>query len=189
MDVLQMSILSAESADGHPFLDGTLLNFHNDINCASNEYSFLNDPMNNALTSVDTRGYILFGIMSNDLKRQELFSIQKENPVPNRARLGKWLRAVEQFVLLAIAVHISGGQPARGKEVTSYTVCNVRGLYWVQDTIMLCQSYSKTRARFLSQKICRILLAYLGIVRPMEIYVRYLNRVNDVSNFFSVYNS
>jgi hypothetical protein len=113
-----------EGVEGFPFFDGEL-DFHDDINCSRNGYSFLNDPMNHTLTSADTRGYIFAGIMSNGCRREEFFGVEEEDGMVNRARVEKWLKLVEQFViLLAIAVHISGGQPARGTEVTSYTLCN-----------------------------------------------------------------
>jgi hypothetical protein len=108
MDVLQMGIVFG-SVEGYPYFDGDL-DFHYDINCSTNGYSFLKDPINYTLTSADTRGYILAGIMSNTFRRQEFFGVEEERAMVNRARIYKWLQLVEQFVtLLAIAVHISGG--------------------------------------------------------------------------------
>jgi hypothetical protein len=92
------------------------------------------------------------------------------------------LRHMERFLeLLCLAVHIAGGQPARGPELLSVRWRNGalqdRNLYVIDGQVALVTRYHKTQSqwdkpkvivRFLSEAIGQLTTAYLLYVRPLR---------------------
>jgi superfamily II DNA or RNA helicase len=96
-----------------------------------------------------------------------------------------WLKRSRAFLeLLSSIIHITYGQPARGEELATIRIRNdafgMRGIYWVNGRVMLFNSYSKNRSntgldrpvpRFLPESVGKLLIKYLTMVRPMEIFL------------------
>jgi hypothetical protein len=92
------------------------------------------------------------------------------------------LRHTERFLeLLCLAVHIAGGQPARGPELLSIRwrdgVLQDRNLYVIVGQVALVTRYHKTQSqwdkpkvivRFLPEAIGKLAIAYLLYVRPLR---------------------
>ena len=92
------------------------------------------------------------------------------------------LRHIERFLeLLCLAVHIAGGQPARGPELLSVRwrngVLQDRNLYVIDGQVALVTRYHKTQSqwdkpkvivRFLPKAIGQLTAAYLLYVRPLR---------------------
>lgn len=144
-------------------------------------YSFQNDLSNPTLTAEKTRMYILDIIHSNPTLCNKFFS---GNGSPNPIAFGAWLRDCGEFVrVLLLLVHLTTGQPSRITELTeASTICNpheggTRSLFFVHNSIMLVQSYNKSKgqtgqemlvARFLPKYLLPMFLTYLVCVRPVE---------------------
>lgn len=143
-------------------------------------YSFVTDPSNATLNSRETSGYVLRQIFSSTRLKQEFFGVNGNTP--NTIRLSSWLSQSGKFVeLLLILIHLTAGQPTRATEILSASIINndrggVRSIYWVHQTIMLVQYYSKTSgrfgdkfvARFLPKKVAHLVVLYLAVIRPFE---------------------
>lgn len=94
----------------------------------------------------------------------------------------QYIRRVERFLdLLCLAVHITGGQPARGPELLSVRwrngVLQDRNLYVVDGQVVVVTRYHKTQsqwdrpkviARFLPEPVGQLMTAYLLYVRPVR---------------------
>jgi hypothetical protein len=92
------------------------------------------------------------------------------------------LRHIQQFLeLLSLAVHVAGGQPARGPELLSVRWRNGalqdRNLYVIDGQVAVITRYHKTQSqwdkpkvvvRFLPEPIGQLVAAYLLYVRPMR---------------------
>jgi hypothetical protein len=92
------------------------------------------------------------------------------------------LRHIECVLeLLCLAVHIAGGQPARGPELLSVRwrngVLQDRNLYVIDGQVALVTRYHKTQSqwdkpkvivRFLPKAIGQLTAAYLLYVRPLR---------------------
>jgi hypothetical protein len=92
------------------------------------------------------------------------------------------LRHIERFLeLLCLAVHIAGGQPARGPELLSVRwrngVLQDRKLYVIDGQVALVTRYHKTQSQwdklkvivhFLPEAIGQLTTAYLLYVRPLR---------------------
>jgi hypothetical protein len=101
----------------------------------------------------------------------------------NQSACRAWLQKTGGFLdMLATLMHIGGGQPARAEELATVRIRNTslahRGVYYINDTIMLYTKYHKSRsamgsdkaiARFLPKNVASLLLQYLVIVRPLEL--------------------
>lgn len=144
-------------------------------------YSFQNDLSNPTLTAKSTRLYILDIIHNSSALCSKFFS---GNGSPNPIAFGAWLRDCGKFVrVLLLLVHLTTGQPSRMSELTeASTICNpheggTRSLFFVHNSIMLVQSYNKSKsitgqemlvARFLPKYLLPMFLTYLVCVRPIE---------------------
>jgi hypothetical protein len=94
----------------------------------------------------------------------------------------KHLRRVDRFLeLLCLAVHITGGQPARGSELLSVRWRNGalqdRNLYVIDGEVVVVTRYHKTQAqwdqpkvvaRFLPEPVGQLVTAYLLYVQPLR---------------------
>jgi hypothetical protein len=70
----------------------------------------------------------------------------------------KWLKRCKELLeMVAVLVHLLGGQPARGTEMATWrwinSVHEQRGVYWMNGTIMLLGIYSKTRGMTSKNKL------------------------------------
>jgi superfamily II DNA helicase RecQ len=92
------------------------------------------------------------------------------------------LRHIERFLdLLSLAVHVAGGQPARGPELLSIRWRNGllqdRNLYVIDGEVVVITRYYKTQSqwdkpkvvvRFLPEAVGQLVAAYLLYVRPLR---------------------
>jgi superfamily II DNA/RNA helicase len=94
----------------------------------------------------------------------------------------KYLRRVEAFLeLLLLLVHITGGQPARGTEITAVRFRNAqaqdRNIYVIAGQVMVLTRYHKSQSqsgkpkiipRFLPARVGQLLSIYLVYVEPFR---------------------
>ncbi|KAF1922122.1 uncharacterized protein M421DRAFT_79517, partial [Didymella exigua CBS 183.55] len=97
-------------------------------------------------------------------------------------RVRQFVRQIERFLeLLCLAVHVTGGQPARGPELLSVRwrngVLQDRNLYVMEGQVVVITRYHKLQAqwdqprvvaRFLPDRLGQLLAAYLLYVRPLQ---------------------
>jgi hypothetical protein len=110
---------------------------------------------------------------------------ERDSSMPVQWRLQevrRHMRHIERFLeLLCLAVHIAGGQPARGPELLSVRwrngVLQDRNLYVIDGQVALVTRYHKTQSqwdkpkvvvRFLPEAIVKLTVAYLLYVRPLR---------------------
>ena len=178
---LHQSVLHGLSAHSLPDLDTVL----DKAGCTDVGYSFLQDLRNHGLHEKHTA---LLDHLARSPDAGLLFADATAATIANRSAFNvpawtRWLDRVWQFVRLLIAlVHLTSGQPARAPELASILVANMkrgaRGVHATQGRIMLVTRYWKGRnvygrdrpvARFLPNELSRLLLAYLVLVRPIEL--------------------
>ncbi|TKA62306.1 hypothetical protein B0A55_12932, partial [Friedmanniomyces simplex] len=97
----------------------------------------------------------------------------------------KYLRQVDRFrELLLFCVHVTGGQPARGSEITTIRFRNGflqdRNVFAIQGHMVIVTRYHKSRSqfdkpkvipRFLPWKVGQLLAVYLTYVQPVQEYL------------------
>ena len=144
-------------------------------------YSFHNDLSNPALTNKDNRRFLMNCIFNDPALKSKFLDFNNDlNPVA----LGAWLKKAASFIkVLGLLIHITSGQCSRMSElVEATTICNTaeggtRSLYWLHGTIMVVQSYNKSKsrtglemliARFVPSFLLPLMLQYLVFVRPFE---------------------
>jgi hypothetical protein len=116
----------------------------------------------------------------------------------SRSEVQKYLRMVDQFrELLLFCIHTTGGQPARGTEITSIRFRNGfqqdRNVFAIQGHIVIVTRYHKSQSqfdkpkvipRFLPWRIGQLLAVYLAYVQPFQQYltvkVRGLGRTDHI---------
>ena len=75
-----------------------------------------------------------------------------------RKKILLWLRQCKTFLQMMMPLcHMLGGQPGRATEISTIRWCNSseeqRGVYWLNDTMMLLSIYSKNRSRMSKNKV------------------------------------
>jgi len=97
----------------------------------------------------------------------------------------KYLREVDRFrELLLFYVHVTGGQPARGSEITTIRFRNGflqdRNVFVIQGHMVIVTRYHKSQSqfdepkvipRFLPWKVGQLLAVYLAYVQPLQEYL------------------
>lgn len=148
-------------------------------------YNFLSDDRNK-LQHDRFKFCIMRKVMSEAHLRNEFF----ERGVDGKARwsssaLERWLDESGKFVeLLQALIHVTFGMPPRGSEYKYFTIKNTqlmrRSVFWDHSTIMLFQTHDKSETlrgrgvaipRFAPSEVRDLLLIYLAIVRPFELFV------------------
>ena len=121
-------------------------------------------------------------IIRKDGLNQSLSEISQESiracKVLFKKRMEKTLE-IQQLLLLLI--HLTGGMPARGTEVSTILIRNQvhtkRHLFWSHQTLAFAPTYSKTRSitgkdgsaiRFVPHCVAELILQSLVWVRPLE---------------------
>jgi superfamily II DNA/RNA helicase len=96
------------------------------------------------------------------------------------------LRHTQHFLeLLSLAVHVAGGQPARGPELLSVRwrngVLQDRNLYVIDGQVAVVTRYHKTQSqwdkpkvvvRFLPDAVGQLVVAYLLYIRPLQVLLQ-----------------
>lgn len=161
-------------------VDPNRTNFQDILSSTRAGYSFINDRSNTSLASQETRSRLLLHILSDQELSLRFFGVDGNSP--NEVAFSEWLSHASNFVgIIALLIHITAGQPTRGTEITAATIVNnslggIRSVFWCKETIMIVQYYSKSStvhgdkfiARFLPKPLANLLVAYLAIVRPLE---------------------
>ena len=75
-----------------------------------------------------------------------------------RTKVLGWLKRCKTFLQMMMPLcHLLGGQPGRATEISTIRWCNSieeqRGVYWLNDTIMLLSIYSKNRSRMSKNRV------------------------------------
>lgn len=103
----------------------------------------------------------------------------------SRLEVRKYLRKVDRFMeLLLFCVHVTGGQPARGTEITSIRFRNGfqqdRNVFAIQGHMVVVTRYHKSQSqfdkpkvipRFLPWRVGQLLAIYLAYVQPFQQYL------------------
>jgi hypothetical protein len=103
----------------------------------------------------------------------------------SKPEVRKYLRKVDRFrELLLFCVHIAGGQPARGTEITSIRFRNGfqqdRNVFAIQGHMVIVTRYHKSQSqfdkpkvvpRFLPWRVGQLLAVYLAYVQPFQQYL------------------
>jgi hypothetical protein len=132
---------------GMKTMDWSRFDPEDDLTETKEGYSFVTAPNNTAV-----KDKLLHSFMVNE-DTQQFFT---------KGKIGKrilwrpkecqdWLKQGKKLLgIFAVLCHVLGGQPARGSEFTTLrwrnSVDEDRGVYWVNRTIMLLATYSKTRS-------------------------------------------
>lgn len=139
------------------------------------EYSFITHIKNREQTDVGWE--YLYAVAQKGEGGWRLF---KDGGRWNDSQKRAYLREEGRFLrTLIVAMHISGGQPARGPEIGSIKVSNsvysARNLYVINGRMCFLTMYDKARkrrgntdyiVRFLPDDISQVLAQYLVYVRP-----------------------
>jgi superfamily II DNA helicase RecQ len=123
------------------------------------------------------------GALTGDGGSEAESDSDSDRPVQWRPQeVRRHLRHIERFLdLLSLAVHIAGGQPARGPELLSVRWRNGllqdRNLYVINGQVAVVTRYHKTQsqwdkpkvvARFLPKAVGQLVAAYLLYARPLR---------------------
>jgi len=181
----------------------TLQDVHvDDINCNQIGYSFLNDPRNVKLINVKKE---LVKHLSSAEGCKEQFvrsSTTGDGNIWKEIGISQWMGTCSTVVeIILFLVHLSSGQPARGVELMTYNITKPantsRSVYFNQGTIMLITTYWKGRnvsnrdrpiARFLPKEFAKLLLVYLSVIRPTEVFFSSVSHGNGNTDSVGNYN-
>ncbi|KAL7749291.1 hypothetical protein RI367_005443 [Sorochytrium milnesiophthora] len=151
-------------------------------------YSFLNDGRNRSL--IDRGQYLerMLSLSNSDRNLDFFATVAGADGGPDevilrRSAVDKWLNKAQQLQqMLAVGVHLTGGQPGRAPELASLLACNTvgsqRSVFWCQRGLTLVTRYNKSTAttgydksipRYPSPEVSTLLLDYLSVVKPMEV--------------------
>jgi len=147
------------------------------------DYSFIDSSDNGFVKFKDK----LMETLLNDplIKSQFIKAVRGGRIEWNKDGCKRWLKASRSFLeKLAVAIHITYGQPARAEELATVMIKNqlngMRGIYWSRGRIVIIIGYNKTRstngkdkliARYLPKEVGDLLVKYLTLVRPMEAFI------------------
>jgi hypothetical protein len=145
-----------------------------DVTYTRRGYSFLNNTRNGL---ADTRAWIL-GQMEAHVDGKKLLREGRWQ----RRETRKYLRRVDHFrELLLLCVHWTGGQPARGTEITSVRFKNGymqdRNVFAIHGHMTVVTRYHKSASqydqpkvvpRFLAWRVGQLMAVYLAYARPLE---------------------
>jgi len=110
------------------------------------KYSFVSAPVS------ENKLCLLHAFMANEDTRSFFTKGKNGNVVVwKRNKCVEWMKRYKKLLeILAVLCHLLGGQPACGSEFTTLRWRNAfdeqRDMYWVNHTIMLLATYSKTRS-------------------------------------------
>ncbi|KEF50778.1 uncharacterized protein A1O9_13170, partial [Exophiala aquamarina CBS 119918] len=104
---------------------------------------------------------------------------------PRVAEVKAWIRRFKTFKrLLMVIMHIWGGQPGRGPEMTTLKHCDtqqlMRNVFVFDGAVMLITDRDKNRsirglgrkvARFFSERVSRMVVAYIAWLMPFEEFI------------------
>ena len=138
--------------------------------------SFLNDPQNKL---EDKREWVLKRALSHNAGRKMCV----DGGWAMR-QVRAYLREVDKFrELLLFCVHLTGGQPARGTEITTVRFKNGflqdRNIFAIHGHIAIVTRYHKSQSqydkpkvipRFLPWRVGQLLAVYLAYVQPFQEY-------------------
>src|SRR5579859_247240 len=123
----------------------TLRTFLKDVIKGRKGYSFLNSILK------DRNKSLLNEFLENQITKSFFTKGFNNDQIDwNMKNCLNWLKKSKELLeMLMVLCHLLGGQPARSTEMTTMRWINgsqeQRGLYWVNDTMMLLGIYAKTR--------------------------------------------
>ena len=149
-----------------------------DVNIENIDYSFVCER-NNGLQGGHNR--MLARLAKSDALTR-LVGAGADGWPPKPQGVQEYELAVKKFLeYMLILIHIAGGQPARGTEITSIRHANVmhasRNIFIMNGQVMVVTEYHKSQAvtdqpkvipRFLPDRIGRLLVVYLADVLPFR---------------------
>jgi len=120
-----------------------------DLTETKDGYSFITAPSN---TAIKDKLRLLHLFMDNEATQTYFTKGKNGNRILwKKHECQQWLKRCKKLLeIFSVLCHVLGGQPARGSEFTTLrwrnSVDEDRGVYWVNHTIMLLATYSKTRS-------------------------------------------
>ena len=101
---------------------------------------------------------LLNEFMSNGASKDYFSAGASSHILWRRKNIMQWLKRCKEFLqMMMVLTHILGGQPGRSTEISTIRWCNSaeeqRGVYWLNDTVMLLSIYSKNRSRMSKNRI------------------------------------
>ena len=147
-----------------------------DMNESQAGYSFLSEKSNKLLGG---RARMMARLRASSAW-EDMVSVETEGIQFSRKAIANYRKKAETFLeQLLILIHITGGQPARGTEITVLRHMNaqqnMRNIYVQDGRVMLVTRYHKAQAltgqlrvipRFLPTRVGQLLVAYLADVLP-----------------------
>jgi superfamily II DNA or RNA helicase len=148
------------------------------------------------------RGMSFINHKQNGLSNKQEWLLRRFVSEPSRWKLrmnGRWmkgevrryLRTIDRFrELLLLSIHICGGQPARGSEITAIRFRNGfmqdRNVFVVHGQVIVVTRYHKSQSqfdkpkvipRFLPWRVGQVLAVYLAYVQPVQEFL--VAQIND----------
>ncbi|GAB7357797.1 hypothetical protein MBLNU459_g0613t1 [Dothideomycetes sp. NU459] len=151
-----------------------LMDMEDDVTWTKRGVSFVNNTRNNLQ---DGHQWMLKKAKSSEGGRK-----LRVNGVWQVRKVRRYLREVDKFMeLLLFCVHLTGGQPARGTEITSVRFRNGflqdRNIFVIHGSMVTITRYHKSQSqydtpkvipRFLPWRVGQILAVYLSYIQPFQ---------------------
>ncbi|KAJ5605330.1 hypothetical protein N7510_010484 [Penicillium lagena] len=149
----------------------------------SRGWNFLSDPRNRAVLPTTGERWLLDRVLASDTLRDEFISVRRSDSQVGfqKAAVDAYREMVDRFLQrLLLAIHLTGGQPARATEVISLWHRNTpegrhRNLFIENGLIAVVTAYHKAQNVtnsiriihcYLPQELSAILVYYLWLVLP-----------------------
>ena len=171
LTILLLSLLRLKSCNQLPSIPfgGVIDNQTNN----TADYSFISESQNQHWLKLDSYMKGLLERISNEI-------ICDDGKTINMESLTQYEKEIEKFLkLLQVLMHVTGGQPARGTELSTLTFVNTslmpRNITIYRGLVCFCTTYHKSQAhtgklkrvfRFLPEPVGAALVYYLWMVLP-----------------------
>ncbi|KAF4546948.1 Orsellinic acid-like protein [Elsinoe fawcettii] len=166
-----------EDAGSSSRFEVPLEDIEDDVTFSKRGYSFV-DNKTNGLT--DGRTWMLEKMLKSVRGR----SLWRKDYTWDIRRVKGYLQAVETFLRsLLFAVHVSGGQPARGPEITSLRFKNGflqdRNVFIIHGQVVTVTRYHKSASQFDSPKVVPRFLPW-RVGQLMALYIAYIQPFQEL---------
>ena len=177
---LQDLLLITDREDEAPFLDVNQLT--DDPTKTHRNWTFLQEPRNREILATGSQRWLIDRIIRTPDLRKRFVQLQSNNSIqwfPKAATA--YIDQVDRFLeRLALLIHLTSGQPARGSELLSLRYQNtvlgyVRGVFIDDGLVSTVTTYHKGYSitgttkiihRYLPSEVGELLVYYLWIIRP-----------------------
>ncbi|TMC15887.1 MAG: DEAD/DEAH box helicase, partial [Chloroflexi bacterium] len=182
--------------DATPLETLNLFELVDDFEVSNKNHSFMSEECNEM---AEGRRGMMNRLKGNKGRWDEMMQMNEErNELKfNSFKAREYESQVERFLeLLLILIHITGGQPARGAEITTLRYVNwstgTRNIFVEDGQIMIVTSYHKAQAltdklnvipRFLPEAVGKMLVIYLANVIPFRQLLNHRHETTETQGF------